>query len=327
MATGLTLVTRLVVASTVATALISLPVTPAAARNPTVGSVVRVAVSVSTLWVSPDSPRPVDRPALQNPVHIKRWLAAMSTDVRRGLVGRVETQALYGERLEVTGVDGGWLHVVALRQSTHRNPRGYPGWVPARQVTSASSGTGQRVATVVTLVTRLHPTDATAGLTVSFGTRLPVVSASTEAVTVRALDGRRMIVDNDDVKVADSGAALPTSRRSVMRTARSFLGVPYLWGGRSGFAVDCSGFTALVYDAHGVRLPRDADDQYAAGTPVNTSDARPGDLAFFTRASTIGHVGFVARNGRLLHAPGSGTSVRTARLRDVAGFAGYRRFL
>lgn len=303
------------------------PAGSAGGSGPAVGSTVRVAVSVATLWVSRASPRPVDRPALQNPARIRQWLHDMSTEARRGLVGRVETQALYGERLRVTGVDGSWLHVVALRQPTSRDSRGYPGWVPVRQVTSATSGTGSRVATVLALTTRLHPTDAGAGLTVSFGTRLPVLGVTADRVSVRTLDGRRMTVAAGDVVVSDGPDALPATRAGLMATALSFRGVPYLWGGRSGYAVDCSGFTELVYDVHGVRLPRDANDQYAAGRSVPAASVQRADLAFFQRGDTIGHVGFVTGKGRLLHAPGSGMVVRVDPIGSVSGFAGYRSFL
>src|SRR5947209_6702504 len=111
-------------------------VAPIAAPPIAAGTHVWVTVAVATLWSSPAAPRPVDAPALSAPVQIRRWLAGMSTSARRGLTGRIESQALYGEPLTVTGVSGSWLHVVAPGQPTHRDNRGYPGWVPRRQVTA-----------------------------------------------------------------------------------------------------------------------------------------------------------------------------------------------
>ena len=153
---------------------LSTPAT-AAPGAPAVGSPVWVRVAVATLWVAPDSPRAVDAPALARPVHIRRWLHAMSRDVRRDLVGRVETQALYGERLRVIGERGRWLHVVATGQATHRDRRGYPGWVPRRQVTSRAPTATSQVATVTRLTARLRRVDGSGGGVVSFGTRLPVL--------------------------------------------------------------------------------------------------------------------------------------------------------
>src|SRR5439155_1698841 len=80
----------------------------------TPGHSVWVSVDVATLWHSTTSPRSIDAKAVSAPVDIRGWLAAMSTSARLGLVGRVQTQALYGERLLVTGVRTGWLHVVAV---------------------------------------------------------------------------------------------------------------------------------------------------------------------------------------------------------------------
>ena len=298
------------------------------ATEPSAGSSVYVAVSVATLWVSPGSPRSIDAPALSRPVHISRWLHAMSTSDRLGLVGRVETQALYGERLLVTGEQGRWLHVVATDQATRRDPRGYPGWVPSRQVTSRSPTLTPEVATVTSLTAPLRRLDGRPGGRVGFGTRLPVLSASGGVVRVATpAGGTRTIAGSYVVVAARSAPARPGTVRSVMRDARGFVGVPYLWGGRSGWAVDCSGFTNLVYGVHGVRLPRDANDQAVSGTAVATGDASAGDLAFFSAGSGVSHVGFVTADRRLLNAPRTGLTVSVTDLASRPGLAGIRRYL
>ena len=61
---------------------------------------------------------------------------------------------------------------------------------------------------------------------------------------------------------------LPHTRADLVRTAKRFLGLHYLWGGLSAWGYDCSGLTWAVYRAHGITIPRDADAQFAAGTPV-----------------------------------------------------------
>jgi cell wall-associated NlpC family hydrolase len=294
----------------------------------TVGTVVRVDVSVATLWVSPDSPRRIDAPALRDPVDMRAWLAALSTEARRGLVGRVGTQALYGERLRVVGVTRRWLHVVAPDQPSSRDPRGYPGWVPRRQVTTHALSASDRTATVVAAHTWLRDGTGVRRTAVGYGTRLPALRTGARWVTVAAVTGDALRLRRSAVAVTDAGsAALPRSRPAVLDDASRWLGTPYLWGGRSGWAVDCSGFTGLVYGVHGVRLPRDADDQARAGWAVSLADARRGDLAFFVRGSGIGHVGFLAGSGHLLHAPGSGLSVMLGPLTAVSGLSSVRRYL
>jgi cell wall-associated NlpC family hydrolase len=302
-------------------------VTPATSTV-SVGQSVWVSVSVATLWVASTSPRSVDAPALTNPVHIPAWLKAMSTSQRRGLVGRVETQSLYGERLRVTGVRTGWLHVVAVTQPTHRDSRGYPGWVPRRQVTTHRPVSTKYVATVVKRLALLRTPSGASAVRVSFGTRLPIDSVGATRTTVFTPFGtRRTIANTAVVRRLATSRALALTRSSVMASARLFAGVPYLWGARSGWAVDCSGFTNIVYGVHGVRLPRDADDQARRGTRVAIGAQRPGDLMFFQHGTTIDHVGFYAGGGLLLHAPHTGAFVGTIRVSSMSGLTAVRRFV
>ena len=139
--------------------------------------------------------------------------------------------------------------------------------------------------------------------------------------------GTRTIAASDVALALRSAPARPRAVRALMRDARTFLGVPYLWGGRSGFAVDCSGFTNLVYGVHGIRLPRDADDQAESGSRVTTADMTAGDLAFFSAGSGVSHVGFVTAGRRLLNAPRTGLTVSVTDLASRPGLVGLRRYL
>jgi cell wall-associated NlpC family hydrolase len=102
-------------------------------------------------------------------------------------------------------------------------------------------------------------------------------------------------------------------REELVRCARSFLGVPYLWGGTSAEAgFDCSGLTMTVYQLNGLDLPRTSREQFVAGTPVDRSSLEKGDLIFFAAVGDkVSHVGIYAGNGLFIHAPGRGKKIRT----------------
>jgi cell wall-associated NlpC family hydrolase len=169
-------------------------------------------------------------------------------------------------------------------------------------------------------------------LELSYGTRLPVVSVSDEAVEVARPGGGSGWLRRSAVALHDDGAAWPAlSGARLVTEARRFLGIQYLWAGVSGWSVDCSGFVHGVLGVLGRTIPRDADDQYRAGKRVAARGSlRPGDLVFFRTASgSIHHVGMYVGDGKMIHAPRTGTSVQTVSLSVepyASEFAGGRRF-
>jgi cell wall-associated NlpC family hydrolase len=94
----------------------------------------------------------------------------------------------------------------------------------------------------------------------------------------------------------------------VVATARSFAGLPYLWAGTSGFGLDCSGFTWLVYRAHGIVIPRDAAPQSHSGRAV--ARLRRGDLTFYAANGLVHHVAMYVGRGLMVHSPRTGVPVQ-----------------
>jgi gamma-D-glutamyl-L-lysine dipeptidyl-peptidase len=95
-------------------------------------------------------------------------------------------------------------------------------------------------------------------------------------------------------------------RENIATVAREFMNVPYLWGGKTPFGMDCSGFTQIVFRVFGINLPRNSRQQVDLGKPVTrVTEALAGDLAFFqNEQGRIIHTGLVTGNGQILHASG-----------------------
>ena len=91
----------------------------------------------------------------------------------------------------------------------------------------------------------------------------------------------------------------------IIKIAMKFLNFPYLWGGKTPFGVDCSGFTQIVYKMNNIRLNRDASQQAVQGKFISKKEIKPGDLAFFGKTEkSITHVGIMVNKTSIIHAFG-----------------------
>lgn len=95
-------------------------------------------------------------------------------------------------------------------------------------------------------------------------------------------------------------------KSELIRTAYMYLNAPYLWGGKTPFGIDCSGFTQMVYKLNGYKLLRDASQQSSQGEALSfIEESEPGDLAFFdNEEGKIIHVGIIMKDNYIIHASG-----------------------
>jgi gamma-D-glutamyl-L-lysine dipeptidyl-peptidase len=162
----------------------------------------------------------------------------------------------------------------------------------------------------------------------------PAARSQAESLQAQGLIADFFIVSPENYASAQiRGSGHGDLRAELVRTARSFLDVPYRWGGttaESGF--DCSGLTLVCYRLNGLDLPRVSYSQFAAGRPISRSQLQKGDLVFFaTRGGhQVSHVGLYIGDGRFIHAPRSGQSVRIESLSNSyyqRTFVGARSYL
>ena len=110
-------------------------------------------------------------------------------------------------------------------------------------------------------------------------------------------------IDNflfNDFKVYDF------SVNKFIKYAKSFLNVPYLWGGKSSLGFDCSGLVQTIFKNFGIYLPRDSHEQikYRGLFEIDYSDTEEGDLLFFSDKKVINHVAICIGNEEIIHSSG-----------------------
>jgi len=244
-----------------------------------------VRVAVANVWEAPNAGHlPLDP-------HV--WpTSAVTYSERRALVGHMPTQVLYGETVRVLVRRSGWTKIAVPDQPSPLDARGYPGWVRSWQLGPAFAAP---------LVVTVRSAKLANGTEVGFGTLVPRGAVPASATR-----------------------PLPHTRADLVRSAEQFLGLHYLWGGLSAWGYDCSGLTWAVYRAHGITIPRDADAQFASGTPVSLAKLQPGDLLFYEHP-VVGHVAMYIGDGKMIESPNSASDVRIVPVR-TSDFRGVRRF-
>jgi len=235
------------------------------------------------------------------------------------------TQWLCGELLERVEQSDAWVRA--------RGEDGYEGWTtagPLLELTADERDRWRLQATCRSLGVDLVPADRDAGGSIPhrlpWGARSRMLSNGLVELPggsrARPVDAGRLVLG------ADLESRFPATGRAALETAASWVGAPYLWGGRTLAGADCSGFVQAVYAVHGCRLPRDSRDQHAAGPHLGRlapEACEPGDLLFFTpEGDGITHVGIAGEAGRILHAAAGNGDVRW---NDLGGAARLERVL
>lgn len=205
------------------------------------------------------------------------------------------SQVLFGECFEVLDSNNSWLFV-------RLEYDGYEGWIDAKQYIEISKPTFDSLSDG-----NMQPIIGTSSHSVCIKLGLEEMINLPPGSTLPFLnDTKFKLNDQEYLFLGESSVPHAGSFHKLLdETARFYLNAPYLWGGRSLFGIDCSGFSQLVYKHLGIKIFRDAKQQANEGRAIDfIQDAKAGDLAFFDSGGKITHVGIVLDNLEIIHASG-----------------------
>lgn len=225
---------------------------------------------------------------------------------------QLATQALLGMPLQVLKEKSGWYYV--------RTPDDYLSWVDGGGIQLMDKVAYEKWKSSQKIIYQntygfsfAKPSEAAEKVTdLVAGNILELLESSGSFYKVSYPDGRIAFVPKKDaIKLDQWKDQLKTDQGSLVRTAKTMMGIPYLWGGTSTKGVDCSGFTKTVFFMNGMIIPRDASQQVNAGVLVDTTQQweslEVGDLLFFGTPATdnkkqrVVHVGMWIGDKQFIH--------------------------
>lgn len=217
-------------------------------------------------------------------------------------------QAIMGQTLRLLKQNGDWFLVqteydyigwMILESFFRTDFEGLNTWSQAPKV---------RVCSNYAIVYSEPHTDAVPVTDVTLNASLTLKQIEGPWAIVTSPDGRQGWIKSNNVLPPGQRQSSLNQRASIIKTAVGLTGVPYLWGGNSSKASDCSGFVQTVFKANGIQLPRDARQQAGKGAEVifssDYAELMPGDLLFFGQDGIITHVAISLGGPRFIHQSG-----------------------
>ena len=216
------------------------------------------------------------------------------------------TQALYGETVTIVEDDNNWAKVKLPQQYD------YLGWVQKSQlmrVMVSNSVHYKIVSSAETAVYDRPSLTSNVAMLLPLGTTILANDRGSDQtfISVTLINGNTGFVLASQVRDFRYEQANKVSSNEIISTAKQLVGVPYLWGGMTNNGIDCSGFIHTVFKVNGIKLHRDADQQYANdGVNVDIKQIRVGDLLFFsTYKPGASHEGIYVGDDKFIHASSS----------------------
>jgi gamma-D-glutamyl-L-lysine dipeptidyl-peptidase len=203
------------------------------------------------------------------------------------------SQLLFGERVTVLEKANNWLRIRCEHDE-------YEGWVDKKQITLIDEKewtfAGNNSNNFCSDISAILKTEKSNLINIVYGSTLP------------GIKNKKLNINSKTYSIKGNIEKInkKPSRKGILNVAINYLNSPYLWGGRSPFGIDCSGFVQMAFKLNGIYLPRDAWQQAEIGKILNfIEEANAGDLAFFdNQEGKIIHVGIILDKNKIIHASG-----------------------
>lgn len=201
----------------------------------------------------------------------------------------IVSQILFGEHFEVLETAKQWTRVKLQYDS-------YEGWIDTKQYRQISKAQYALLSEDAIVLN----SDLIEYVTAPNNLLMPVPLGA----SLSFLNHADINTDQFDFEGMRISGVKPKS--NLINTAFAYLNAPYLWGGKTPFGIDCSGFTQMVYKLNGYHLLRDASQQATQGEALSfIEESEPGDLAFFDNdEGRIIHVGIIMDDNYIIHGSG-----------------------
>jgi hypothetical protein len=208
----------------------------------------------------------------------------------------IVSQVLFGEHFEICEQFKQWYRI-----KLHYDF--YDGWIDSKQIQLISESDYNQLSNDAIILNG----DLIEYITSASNFLLPIPLGS----SLSFLNHNEINTSNFNFEGTKISGVKP--KKELIDTAFMYLHAPYLWGGKTPFGIDCSGFTQMVYKLNGYKLDRDASQQALQGEALSfIEESEPGDLAFFdNEEGNIIHVGIIMKDNYIIHASGK---VRVDRL-------------
>ena len=206
------------------------------------------------------------------------------------------TQILFGEHYTIMDENAKWCRIKLAFD-------GYEGWIDLKMVNEVHEKYFLKLADIPQFVTTevFNIVQAKGGFSnflIVAGSSLPHFNKATRTFKIGRV--------NYKIKRNSITSVERDVREVIIENALKYFNAPFLWGGRSPFGIDCSGFSQVLYKMAGLTIPRDAAQQATLGDNLTfVEEALPGDLAFFdNEEGAIIHVGIIWEKNKIIHSSG-----------------------